>query len=239
MTDTQHHIDRIAVITGVQDEADAFLNGHSARKQGSPFGDYRTVDHPRLNKTPAKLAIICSGIGKVHAGAAAMFLRQHFKPDLFLVIGTAGQVSDLDGDCFYLHQSLQADYGTLERFGDHEGFTHYDAGAWPIGPADWSPFAALAQPQGLDLPQARIATADCFVKCPDRSGYLRDTLKADLVDMETAAVAQVASLLGLPWAGIKAVTDGANSDSSGDFHANLERAANRAASEAARFIELL
>ncbi|MEP2493433.1 MAG: purine phosphorylase, partial [Parasphingorhabdus sp.] len=88
-------------------------------------------------------------------------------------------------------------------------------------------------------PHARIATADCFVKCPDRSGYLRDALKADLVDMETAAVAQIATLLDIPWAGIKAVTDGANSESSGDFHANLERAANRAAREAARFIELL
>ena len=94
-------------------------------------------------------------------------------------------------------------------------------------------------PESLALPQARIATADCFVKCPDRSGYLRDVLKADLVDMETAAVAQIAALLDLPWAGIKAVTDGANSDSSGDFHANLERAANLAAAEAARFIELL
>lgn len=94
-------------------------------------------------------------------------------------------------------------------------------------------------PEALALPQARIATADCFVKCPDRSGYLRDVLKADLVDMETAAVAQIAALLDIPWAGIKAVTDGADGNSSGDFHANLERAANRAASEAARFIELL
>ncbi|MEO9913297.1 5'-methylthioadenosine/S-adenosylhomocysteine nucleosidase [Parasphingorhabdus sp.] len=239
MIDALRNINRIAIITGVQDEADAFLRDQSADREASPFGDYRTLYHPRLNKIPAKLAVLCSGIGKVHAGAAAMFLRQHFKPDLFLVIGTAGQVSDGEGDCFYLHESVQADYGTLEKFGDHGGFTHYDAGAWPIGPAEWSPFAALPQPDGLGLPHARIATADCFVKCPDRSGYLRDALKADLVDMETAAVAQIATLLDIPWAGIKAVTDGANSESSGDFHANLERAANRAAREAARFIELL
>jgi adenosylhomocysteine nucleosidase len=77
------------------------------------------------------------------------------------------------------------------------------------------------------------------VKCPERSGYLRDVLKADLVDMETAAVAQIATLLDIPWAGIKAVTDGANSDSSGDFHANLERAAKRAANAAADFLTLI
>jgi nucleoside phosphorylase len=204
-------IDHIAIITGVQDEADAFRRDHPVKRVASPLGEIRQLEH---------------------AG-------KHVRPDLFLVIGTAGHVSTRESDCFYLSESLQADYGTLERFGEHDGFTHYNAGAWPIGPSDWKPFTSHPMPEALALPQARIATADCFVKCPDRSGYLRDTLKADLVDMETAAVAQIAALLDIPWAGIKAVTDGANSDSSGDFHANLERAANRAADEAARFIELL
>ena len=227
-------IERVAVITGVQDEADALLRDRPTTRLNSPFGEIRQVSH--AGKT---VAILCSGIGKVHAGAAALYMHSHFRPDLFLVIGTAGQVSASAGDCFYLHESLQADYGTLERFGEHDGFTHYDAGAWPIGPPNWSPFTAYPMPASLTLPGARIATADCFVKCPERSGYLRDVLKADLVDMETAAVAQIAALLDIPWAGIKAVTDGANGDSSGDFHANLERAANHAAAEAARFIELL
>lgn len=227
-------IDHVAIITGVQDEADAFLPDHPATRTESPLGPIRQLGH-----AGRKVSILCSGIGKVHAGAGALHLHSHFSPDLFLVIGTAGHVSTLAGDCFYLGESLQADYGTLERFGDHDGFTHYNAGAWPIGPSDWKPFASHPMPAALGLPRARIATADCFVKCPDRSGYLRDVLKADLVDMETAAVAQIAALIGIPWAGIKAVTDGANSDSSGDFHANLERAANRAAAEAARFIELL
>ncbi len=227
-------IDHIAIITGVQDEADAFRRDQSATRVDSPLGEIR-----RLELGDKQVTILCSGIGKVHAGAAALYMHSQFQPDLFLVIGTAGHVSSSKGDCFYLSESLQADYGTLERFGDHDGFTHYNAGAWPIGPSDWKPFTSHPMPEALALPQARIATADCFVKCPDRSGYLRDTLKADLVDMETAAVAQIAALLGIPWAGIKAVTDGANGDSSGDFHANLERAANRAASEAARFIELL
>lgn len=227
-------IEHIAIITGVQDEADAFLRDQPVDRVASPFGEMRQLDH-----ADKRVTILCSGIGKVHAGAAALYLHTQLQPDLFLVIGTAGHVSTQAGDCFYLRESLQADYGTLEKFGEHDGFTHYNAGAWPIGPSDWKPFTSHPMPEALALPQARIATADCFVKCPDRSGYLRDTLKADLVDMETAAVAQIAALLEIPWAGIKAVTDGANSDSSGDFHANLERAASRAAEAAARFIELL
>jgi len=224
-------IEHVAVITGVQDEADALLHDQPATRLDSPFGAIRQLDHGGK-----RVAILCSGIGKVHAGAAALYMHGHFCPDLFLVIGTAGHVSTIQGDCFYLHESLQADYGTLEKFGEHDGFTHYDAGTWPIGPANWNPFRSHPIPDALALPRARIATADCFVKCPERSAYLRDTLMADLVDMETAAVAQIAAMLDLPWAGIKAVTDGANSDSSGDFHANLSAAARRAADAAAEFI---
>lgn len=234
MTETQGRISRIAVITGVQDEADAFMPAQPAERSDSPFGAIRHLVHADKN-----ISVLCSGIGKVHAGAATSFIHANLQPDLFLIIGTAGQVSELSGDCFYLCESLQADYGTLEKFGEHDGFTHYDAGAWPIGPANFAPFNAAPQPAGLNLPDARIATADYFVKCPERSGYLRDTLNADLVDMETAAVAQIAKLLDLPWAGIKATTDKADGNSSGDFHANLEAAARRAADSATRFIELL
>ena len=57
-------------------------------------------------------------------------------------------------------------------------------------------------------------------------------LGATLVDMETAAVAQAAERLGLPWMAIKATTDDANGESAGDFSANLTRAAKRAAEAA-------
>ena len=228
------NINKIAVITGVQDEADAFLPDHHATIEETPFGPMRLIDYAGKQVT-----LLCSGIGKVHASAAAMHLNSRVQPDLFMVIGTAGQVSAIQGDCFYLHEALQADYGTLENSGSHDGFTHYNAGTWPIGPADWFPFQSHPLSSQFDLPKARIATADCFVKCPDRSSYLRETLKADLVDMETAAVAQIANLVGAPWAGIKATTDNADGNSSGDFHANLAAAADRAAKAAAQFIALL
>ena len=61
-------------------------------------------------------------------------------------------------------------------------------------------------------------------------------LGATLVDMEVGAVAQVAARLGKPWAAIKAVTDEANGDSAGDFHANLVRAARVAGREIERLV---
>ncbi|MEH6758090.1 MAG: purine phosphorylase [Parasphingorhabdus sp.] len=224
----------IAVITGVIDEADAFLPDHPSKVTNTPLAPVRQVEH-----AGKQIAILCPGIGKVHAAAATMHLYNSFAPDLFLIIGTAGQVSNLEGNCFYLHEALQADYGTLENSNGHHGFTHYNAGTWPMGPSNWMPFQSHPIPESLNLPKARIATADMFVKCPDRSTYLRDVLKTDLVDMETAALAQMAKLLNVPWAGIKATTDNANGESSGDFHTNLEVAAKRAADAATEFLTLI
>ena len=141
-------IERIAIITGVQDEADAFLRDHPVTRIDSPLGTVRQLEH-----AGKQVSVLCSGIGKVHAGAAALYMHSHFQPDLFLVIGTAGHVSALVGDCFYLGESLQADYGTLEKFGDHDGFTHYNAGAWPIGPSDWKPFQSHPMPAAFALPR--------------------------------------------------------------------------------------
>src|SRR3546814_6401981 len=86
----------------------------------------------------------------------------------------------------------------------------------------------MAEP-GTGLPNARIASGDSFIACPDVAAGLVRGLGATLVDMEVAAVAQAAMRLGKPWAAIKAVTDTADEGSSRDFHANLVRAARSAA----------
>ena len=54
--------------------------------------------------------------------------------------------------------------------------------------------------------------------------------------MEVAAVAQAAEALGLPWAAIKAVTDGADGESASDFSANLKRAARKAGEAIERLV---
>jgi adenosylhomocysteine nucleosidase len=150
------------------------------------------------------------------------------------VVGTAGKLSTLPGDCFMITEAVQGDYGA-QRPGE---FVHYTAGSWPIGPAEVVHFAAHALPD-IGIPSARIVSGDAFVECPDHSAGLRDRLGGDLVDMETAAVAQAAGRLGLPWAAIKATTDDANGESADDFNANLARAAALAAAALERAIALL
>jgi adenosylhomocysteine nucleosidase len=142
---------------------------------------------------------------------------------MLIMSGTCGSLGAAPG-AYWLAEAVQHDYGANEP----GMFRRYRAGEWPIGEAGEAHFAAMADP-GLGLPHARIASGDSFVACPDAAADLADTLGATLVDMEVAAVAQVAARLGKPWAAIKAVTDEANGESAGDFHANLVRAARLAA----------
>jgi nucleoside phosphorylase len=202
----------VGVIAALPEEADALFPG-----QGETRDNVRVV--PLADRT---MIIATSGIGKVNATLAASRLVITHHAEMLFVIGTAGALGDRHA-AFLLTEAIQIDYGARRS----NGFAHYRAGDWPIGGAAELPFAAMV----IDspLPHARIATGDAFVECTAHAAYLRDTLECDLIDMETGAVAQAAAALGVPWAGIKATTDGADGGSAGDFSANLRRASRDAA----------
>jgi nucleoside phosphorylase len=219
---------RILVLAALPEEADTLL---------PEMGAINATGWPpvrRVEQSGHDLIIATTGIGKVNIASASARLHALHNPDLLLVIGTAGKLSSLPGSCFWLARAFQHDYGA-KRTGS---FVHYDPGAWPMGPAVLTPFESMADP-GLGLPHATIAAGDAFIEDEELARHLSEGLGADVVDMETGAMAQFALQIGLPWAGIKAVTDDANQASAGDFHANLRAAARRAAEAAERFIALL
>lgn len=219
---------RIIILAALPEEADAFLPGAGkALDLGWPATRaIRRGDH--------RIRLATTGIGKVNMACAAARLHALDGADLLLTLGTAGRLRAIAGDCFYLARAVQHDYGARRP----DAFVHYPPGAWPMGPAHVAPYAALPDP-GTGLPAACIASGDAFIEDAAYAAHMVAALDADLVDMETAAVAQYAAAAGLPWAGIKAVTDDADHASAGDFHANLRAAARRAAGAMDRLLTLL
>ena len=214
---------RILILAALPEEADALFPASGQREAG-PFALRHLVAHGH------DLSIATCGLGKVNAALAAGLFGAN--ADLLLMSGTCGSVGAAPG-AYWLAEAVQHDYGANEP----GRFRRYRAGEWPIGEAGESHFAAMPDP-GLGLPHARIASGDSFVACPDAAADLK-SLGATLVDMEVGAVAQVAGRLGKPWAAIKAVTDEANGDSAGDFHANLVRAARVAGQAVERLIAMV
>jgi len=214
----------ILILAALPEEGDALFPGEGAKDDG-PFA----VRHIGANGHALTIAIC--GLGKVNAALCAGMLGAG--ADMLLMSGTCGSLGAVPG-AYWLAQAVQHDYGANEP----GLFRRYRAGEWPIGEAGEAHFAAMADP-GLGLPHARIASGDSFVACPDAAADLKGNLGATLVDMEVGAVAQAAARLGKPWAAIKAVTDEANDESAGDFHANLVRAAGLAAREVERLVARL
>ncbi len=219
---------QIILLAALDEEADAFMPGAGEALDG---------EWPRVRRIEASghvVLLAATGIGKVNIATAAARLHALHGADLLMTLGTAGKLSAIAGDCFYLARAVQHDYGARKR----ESFVHYPPGAWPMGPAHVEPYQALADP-GLGLPHACITSGDAFIEDAAYAAHLVAALDADIVDMETAAVAQYAASIGLPWAGIKATTDDANHDSAGDFHANLLDAARRAGQAMERLVAIV
>lgn len=206
----------ILLVAALPEEAEAFMPGEGHIVPTLHSG-VRMIERPDV-----RIRIVTCGLGKANA-ALAMGCHADADTALVAMIGTCGRIGEIEGDCFWIERAIQHDYGARGR----EGFTHYRAGDWPMGEPRDVAYTAMPDP-GLGLPHATIASGDVFLECPDTAGALAERLGAHLVDMEVAAVAQAAEALGFPWVAIKAVTDGADGESAGDFSVNLQRAARKA-----------
>jgi len=212
-------INRIGIVSGVAFELDAFLPGKQGELVEMAGLGVRSLAHAGKH-----VMLACEGIGKVASATAASVLAVAGNADLLIVLGTAGKIGTRPESVFKITDAFEADYGARQE----QAFVHYSAGVLPIGPPKLHFYQAMLTPM-LDLPAARIATSDSFVESASHAAYLNESFKADLVDMETAAVAHVASRRHIPWFAVKATTDDANSDSAVDFHSNLTTAARMAA----------
>jgi adenosylhomocysteine nucleosidase len=210
----------LLILAALPEEADAIFPqmGDACHMSGLSIRSLRNV-----------VVAVC-GLGKVNAALAVGRLVTA-QTRMIIMAGTCGRLQPHPGDTYWITEAVQHDFGAARPGGFHA----YRGGSWPMGDSGDTKFRAIADP-GLGLPHARIASGDLFVECPKRATVIATHTGAQLIDMEVAAVAQAAHLLGLPWAAIKAVTDDANGESRSDFMANLQIAARKAGEAVERLV---
>lgn len=180
------------------------------------------------------VSIATTGIGMVNCAAASATFIHMLAPQLLLLAGTCGRLSNIKGDIFWVDSAVHHGYGARHS----NGFAHYRSGTMPFGAGEPIYFSAMADPD-TGLAHARMASADYFVGSADAAREIVAATGADLVDMETAAMAQVASRAEIAWAAIKAPTDDADATGGADFSANLHRAAALSADAITRLVAAL
>ena len=158
-------------------------------------------------------AIVVAGIGKSNAAAAAQLALCLFNPEVLLNVGVAGALHApmKVAEIYRVRAAVQYDFdlaqingtkvGTLNEYADRE-----------------IPLAVAGA-----LPQAVLGTGDRFNDSKADHAFLVDDVKADLRDMEGAAIAHVALRAGVRCRMVKSVSDVAGSGSTTDqYLANLK-----------------
>lgn len=202
------------------------------------------------------VVLVESGIGKVNAALVATLLLHEFGCRALVFSGVAGGLDPTlaVGDVVIATRLVQHDYGALIA----GRIRPYQPGVPPLPgvPDDHGydlPASLIATIRravdGVELPplsaaatggaprRPRVAfgtilTGDAFLNCADTRDRLRAGFGALAVEMEGAAVAQVAEKFAAPAVVIRALSDLAGADSPMDFGAFL----NETAAVAARIV---
>jgi adenosylhomocysteine nucleosidase len=147
----------------------------------------------------SRIALVISGIGKVNAAMASVWLIENFRPSLICNIGAAGALGERGqlGDIYHISKVTDPDRPDLET------------GV----PMEYVPDVLEG------FPEMSLATHDR----PLRSFEERNAAAglADLVDMEGAAVVQAAHRFGLRCFIFKFVSDTPKHTSRGDIIENI------------------
>lgn len=175
-----------------------------------------------------EVVLLRSGIGKVNAAIATTILLEKFTPDVVINTGSAGgfnpalNVGDIVISTKVCHHDVD-----VTIFG-------YEYGQVPGSPAAFEADSKLIhiaetcakEITDIQVVKGVIATGDSFMNDPDRVAFVRGKFtNLEAVEMEGAAIAQVALQFNTPFVIIRSLSDIAGKESDVSFEEFLETAA--------------
>lgn len=204
------------------------------------------------------VVMVEAGIGKVNAAIVGTLLLHRFGVGGLLFSGVAGGLDPAlaVGDVVIADRLVQHDYGALvggrlkpyqpgvpplPGFDDAHGYALAD-GVAPRLAAVLDGVGLTAMPGAARPPLWRfgtVLTGDHFLNCADTRRDLHTRFNAQAVEMEGAALAQVAARFAVPLVVVRALSDLAGSDSHLDFPTFARTAALNAAGIVRRIVTVL
>jgi len=191
-----------------------------------------------------ELILVQSGLGKVNAAVVSTLLIEKFECELLLFSGVAGGIDPgiEIGEVIIGESLIQYDYGTLKN----RELLPFRPGSIPTGESknelEYSLDPKIKHKIKLSLPNVRmgiILTGDVFLQCEETQKELFEKYGAQAIDMEGAAVAQVAEQFGIPAIVVRCLSDLAGADSQKLSSKFLNMAAKRSFNTAQRILKIL
>jgi adenosylhomocysteine nucleosidase len=179
----------------------------------------------RIGGRPVALAEVLPG--PVHAALGAQALLIRHRVDSLISFGSAGALDAAlsPGDLVVGRRAIAHDAGSFlgQRFEpagvmgrDRQGRIGY-RWAFEADPGLVALALEVAQTLGDAARVGTIVTGNQVIFATARKRWLRHTFHALAVEMETAAVAQVATAHRLPWVAVRAISDTADDDFTLDY----------------------
>ncbi len=191
-----------------------------------------------------ELILVQSGLGKVNAAVVSTLLIEKFECELLLFSGVAGGIDPgiEIGEVIIGESLIQYDYGTLKN----RELLPFRPGSIPTGESknelEYSLDPKIKHKIKVSLPNVRmgiILTGDVFLQCEETQKELFEKYGAQAIDMEGAAVAQVAEQFGIPAIVVRCLSDLAGADSQKLSSKFLNMAAKRSFNTAKRILKVL
>lgn len=215
---------KIAIIGAMEEEV-ALLREHITNKKEHTIVGFEFIEGEMSGQ---KVILLRSGIGKVNAAMSTTILLQTFKPDVLINTGSAGglnpelEVGDVVISTEVRHHDVDA---TI--FG-------YEYGQVPQMPASFiadEKLISIAEESAKEIGNhavvtGLITTGDSFINKPEQATFIKEKFQAlQAVEMEAAAISQVAYHYGIPFVIIRSLSDIAGKESHLSFDQYLEKAA--------------
>lgn len=182
-----------------------------------------------------KVVIALTGVGKVNAAMTTTLILSQWKPQRVIFTGIAGGLNPSlqPGDLVIATSTIQHDYG-VELSSGFEGQPTHNPIDYSLNPHYFKADSILlsiakAVHSGVSFQSVGknerkpnvisgiIATGDVFVNSQERSNELIKNFRADAIEMEGAAVAQVCYHFQTPCLVIRSISDNANADAHKDI----------------------
>ncbi|MGC8228563.1 5'-methylthioadenosine/S-adenosylhomocysteine nucleosidase [Pseudobacillus badius] len=190
----------------------------------------------------ADVVLLRSGIGKVNAAMTTAILLQHFRPDAVINTGSAGGLNpELNVGDVVISAEVRHHDVDVTAFG-------YEYGQVPQLPAAFAADEKLvniaaecaAEDREEQVVKGLIATGDSFMSDPERVLAIGEKFTGlQAVEMEAAAIAQVAYQFGTPFVVIRSISDIAGKESDISFEQFLPKAARHSANLVVSIVDRL
>ena len=165
--------------------------------------------------------LVRCGVGKVNASRITQILTDNFKLEFIINLGSAGSLNnDLNiGDIVIAKNLVQHDFD-VTAFGRDKGYIP-DTGMFFECDTNLLQRCMSIKINDICISTGIIASGDIFCTDVKMKETINKKFRADCVEMEGAAIAQVCHLNNIPFVVVRSISDTPNGNNQVDFNEYL------------------